>query len=155
MTWHVAVLLEAEVTALARSPPLDKRRFALSVSLRASNASLMELALGSQLALPYRYLCCGAYQDFIVTDVTRSLALRVEVTVHSGALKAIYLKHSACARYPDDVGDDEACIGACEMKWLTTYDPFSIAPTYATRQTVTVPMGIVYADERAPGEAGA
>ena len=63
----------------------------------------------------------------------------------------MYLKHEACARYPADVGEDEACLGRCQMQWLTTFNPSTLAPTYAEDASVTVPMGIVYADKRAAG----
>jgi len=54
------------------------------------------------------------------------LALRVEVTVHQGYLDAIYLKHGTCARFPADIGPDEACVGRCRMQWLTTYNPYTV-----------------------------
>jgi hypothetical protein len=73
------------------------------------------------------------------------------VTVHEGFLGAIYLKHAACGRFPADVGPDETCIGRCQMKWLTTYNPYTLVPTYVADAVVTVPMGVVYADEREAG----
>jgi hypothetical protein len=149
--WYVAVKLESSSLASARSPPLLQQRFELTATLRAANASLMQLAPGTRVSLPHNYLCCGVYLDFIVEDLTRALALRIEVTVHSGHLKAIYLKHDACARFPDDIGDDETCIGRCEMQWLTTYNPYTLQPTYTEHTDVSVPMGIVYADKRAAG----
>ena len=150
--WYVAVQLEGAAAAAALEPPLSQRRFELTATLRQSNASLMRLAPGTPISLPHNYLCCGVSLDFVVRDLTRSLALRVEVTVHSGYLQAVYLKHEACARFPDDIGDDEACVGRCQMQWLTTYNPYTLAPTYVEETSVSVPMGIVYADKRAAGD---
>jgi hypothetical protein len=149
--WYVAVRLEPESLARSRSPPLSRTRFALTATLRGANVSLMQQPIGSRIPLLHNYLCCGVYQDFIVEDMTRELALRVEVTVHSGYLEAIYLKHTTCARFPDDIGPDEACIGRCQMQWLTTYNPYTLVPTYATSAVVYVPMGVVNADKREPG----
>ena len=131
---------------------LARARFTLQATLREANASLMRLPVGSAIPLLHNYICCGVSRDFVVEGVTRELALRVEVTVHSGFLEAIYLKHGACGRYPDDIGEDEACIGRCQMKWLTTYNPYTLAPTYVTSAVVTVPQGVVYADKRFPGD---
>jgi hypothetical protein len=149
--WYVAVTLERQWLADGRSPPLQQRRFQLTANLRQSNVSLMQMALGTRVSIPHNYLCCGVYRDFVVPELTRSLALRVEITVHEGSLSAIYLKHQTCARSPDDIGADESCIGRCQMQWLTTYDPFTLAPAYATAASVTVPMGIASADMRAAG----
>ena len=150
--WYVAVRLESEATALSREPALGRTRFELTATLKGANASLMRLPVGAQISLPHNHLCCGVYQDFVVEDVTRELALRVEVTVHEGYLEAIYLKHSSCGRYPDDIGEDEACLGRCQMKWLTTYNPYTLVPTYVKSAVVTVPQGVVYADKRFPGD---
>ena len=149
--WYIAVKLEMQWLADGRSPPLLQQRFELTASMRAANASLMQLVPGTRAAIPHNYLCCGASRDFIVEDLTRSLALRVEITVHSGYLAAIFLKHQSCARYPDDIGPDESCVGRCQMQWLTTYDQYTLDPTYAVDTAVSVPMGIVYADKRAEG----
>lgn len=112
--WYVAVRLEPLATARTRVPALSRVRFTLRATLRGANASLMRLPIGSEIPLLHNYLCCGVSRDFVVEGVTRELALRVEVTVHSGFLEAIYLKHGACGRYPDDIGEDEACIGRCQ-----------------------------------------
>ena len=149
--WYVAVQLEEESLARSLATPLNRTEFSLTATLRGANVSLMQLPVGAQISLPHNNLCCGVYQDFVVEQVTRELALRVHLTVHSGYLEAIYLKHSGCARYPGDVGPDETCVGRCQMRWLTTYDPYTLVPTYAKEATVTVPMGVVYADEREAG----
>ena len=73
------------------------------------------------------------------------------MTVYSGSLQAIFLKHDSCGRYPADVAEDETCLGACEVQWLTTYDPFTLVPSYQTQSAVSVPMGIVHADKRQAG----
>lgn len=150
--WHVAIFLEQSGLASARSPPLLQTRFSLTASLRAANVSLMVLPAGSQLHVPDRYLCCGAYQDFVVPDVLRSLALRVTITVNHGTLTAIYLKHASCARFDTDVSPDETCTGSCELQWLTTYNPFTLETFFAKESTATVPMGIVRADRRQAGD---
>ena len=149
--WYVAARLDVRTLAASRSPPLLQQRFSLSATLRAANVSLIQHPLGTRISLPHNYLCCDVYQDFIVEDITRSLALRVEVTVHEGYLKAIFLKHESCARYPDDIGPDETCLGRCQMKWLTTYNPYTLEPTYIVETTVNVPLGIVLADMREAG----
>ena len=152
IVWYVSVRLEPQVVAEMRAPPLTRTRFHLTATLRPANVSLMELPIGSAIPVAHNYLCCGVYQDFVVPAITREVALRVEVTVHSGHLEAIYLKHSTCARFPADVGPDEACIGRCQMNWLTTYNPFTLVPTYIRSAVVYVPMGVVYADRRAAGD---
>jgi hypothetical protein len=126
--------------------------YGLTARLLPANLSLMDKPRGVALGSDHNFLCCGNYRDFIVTGIARELALRVEVEVHDGAaLQAVYLKHGACGRYPDDVGPDENCVGNCEMRWLTTYNPITLEPSYERSATVTVPMGIVQADLRQAG----
>ena len=38
------------------------------------------------------------------------------------------------------------------MAWLTTYNPYTLVPTYVRSAVVYVPMGVVYADKRSPGD---
>ena len=147
-----------EGAALTREPPLQRTRFTLTAHLREANVSLMALPFGTRVPLMHNSLCCGVSHDYVVEGITRELALRVEVTIHPNAdgsmgyLEAIYLKHGSCGRYPADIGPDESCIGRCEMQWLTTYNQYTLVPTYATTATVFVPMGVVDEDLRAPGD---
>jgi len=153
--WYVAVYLGAEAEALAAEPALQRlggSDFKLNATLRTSNVSLAPLPRGTQQQVPPAYVCCGNYHDYIVPRVSRTLALRVEIKVHSGHLSAIYLKHAACARYPDDVGPDEQCVGNCEMGWLTTFNQFTLEPSYAEGVVLTVPMGTFSPDIRAAGD---
>ena len=156
--WYIAVVLEPEGAALTRDPPLQRTRFTLTAHLREANVSLMALPFGTRVPLMHNSLCCGVSHDYVVEGITRELALRVEVTIHPNAdgsmgyLEAIYLKHGSCGRYPSDIGPDESCIGRCEMQWLTTYNQYTLVPTYATTATVFVPMGVVDEDLRAPGD---
>jgi hypothetical protein len=84
--WYVAVTLERQWLADGRSPPLQQRRFQLTANLRQSNVSLMQMALGTRVSIPHNYLCCGVYRDFVVPELTRSLALeygRFNIRVNS------------------------------------------------------------------------
>ena len=147
IVWHVAVALAEDAP-----PPQLEQRFTLTSTLLSANASLVHLDPGTQIQLPPAYLCCGAYRDYVVPAVTRALALRVEVTVHAGSLQAIYLKHDACARFDTDVTEAEECAGQCSMRWLTTFNPITLEPSYKRSDVVSVPMGIVRADRRAAGD---
>ena len=69
--------------------------------------------------------------------------------MHAGSLQAIYLKHDACARFDTDVTEAEECAGQCSMRWLTTFNPITLEPSYKRSDVVSVPMGIVRADRRA------
>ena len=74
----------------------------------------MALPVGAKLSSLHNFMSGGNHLDFLVKDVTRELALRVQVQVHGdAALKAIFLKHAECARDPDDIEDD-SCTGTCE-----------------------------------------
>ena len=153
--WYVAVYLGPKAAALENEPALRQlggSDFKLNATLRTSNMSLTPFPRGTQRQVPPAYVCCGSYHDYIVPRVTRTLALKVEVTVHSGHLSAIYLKHAACARYPADVGPDEQCVGNCEMGWLTTFNQFTLEPSYAGGVVLTVPMGTFSPDIRAAGD---
>ena len=153
--WYVAVYLGPKATALVNEPALlalGGSAFELSATLRTSNMSLTPFPRGTQRQVPPAYVCCGSYHDYIVPRVTRALALKVEVKVHSGHLSAVYLKHAACARYPADVGPDEQCVGNCEMGWLTTFNQFTLDPSYADGVVLTVPMGTFSPDIRAAGD---
>jgi hypothetical protein len=153
--WYVAVYLGPKATALANEPALlalGGSDFKLNATLRTSNMSLTPFPRGTQRQVPPAYVCCGSYHDYIVPRITRTLALKVEVKVHFGHLSAIYLKHAACARYPADVGPDEQCVGNCEMGWLTTFNQFTLEPSYADGVVLTVPMGTFSPDIRAAGD---
>ena len=150
--WHVAVVLGGGAESLALAPPASEGTYRLNVTLHSSNLTLMSYPFNTQIELPEAFVCCGHYHDYLVPDLQRSIALRVEVYVHTGSLQAIFLKHESCGRYPDDIGDDEGCVGNCEMGWLTTFNEFTLEKSYVTSAVVTVPMGQVSPDRRAAGD---
>ena len=62
------------------------------------------------------FVCCGVFKYHLVPQVPPQRSLQVEVKVTRGRLRALYLKHASCPRYPDDLIGEE-CIGFCVVRW--------------------------------------
>ena len=62
------------------------------------------------------FVCCGGFKYHLVPAVPPHRSLQVEVSVTRGRLRALYLKHASCPRYPDDLIGRE-CVGFCVVRW--------------------------------------
>ena len=80
-------------------------------------------------------------------------SLQVELRVTRGRLRALYLKHASCPRYPEDVIGQE-CVGFCIVRWFTTYDSYNGNALSHSTDVAVVPNGdnIVGPDIRGEGD---
>ena len=62
------------------------------------------------------FVCCGSFKYHLVPAVPPHRSLQAEVSVSRGRLRALYLKHASCPRYPQDVVAEE-CVGFCVVRW--------------------------------------
>ena len=92
---------------------------------------------------------------FLVTLNTSSKALRVRLNVTAGAIRAVYLKYSAAARFPEDI-DGQQCDAAeprCHMTWYERYDRYTGEKRFAMSNETVVPAGGGgFSDKRAAGD---
>ena len=122
-TWHIGVWLDSRTQAHARG--MRPTEFTLAVHLE--DPTLLPqggkvLPRGGDGVQPATgkmgdgFVCCGGFKYHLVPQVPPQRSLQVEVTVTRGRLRALYLKHASCPRYPDDLIGEE-CIGFCVVRW--------------------------------------
>lgn len=161
VVWHVGVYLgpadEVRPTGLRRT------EFTLSVHLEDATVAAeggTVLARGgdggavpAQGAAGQGFVCCGVVKYHLVPRVPFYRSLRATLTVSRGNARALYLKHAACPRYPEDVSGQE-CLGKCVVRWLTVYDPYDGAAVSHGSDVATVPNGdnLIGPDIRGEGD---
>ena len=87
------------------------------------------------------FVCCGVFKHYLVPNVPAHLSLSAELSVTQGVARALYLKGGSCASFPDDL-KDEACIGHCDVRWLTRFNPYDGAPVSTSHAQLAVPNGV-------------
>ena len=121
--WHIGVWLDSRTAAHAKG--MRPTEFTLAVHLE--DPTLLPqggkvLPRGGDGVQPATgkmgdgFVCCGVFKYHLVPMVPPQRSLQVEIKVTRGRLRALYLKHDSCPRYPDDLIGEE-CIGFCVVRW--------------------------------------
>ena len=154
-TWHIAIYLAPHAEAAKRG--LARSAFMLSSSL--SSARRLLAGAEQDVVLPRSLggtgsTCCGEMTHFVVAVNSSLRSLRVRVNVTAGALRAVYLKHGACAQFPEDIAGQQcdARTQLCQMQWYERYDRYTGAKRYTIYNTTVVPAGGDFPDKRAAGD---
>ena len=87
------------------------------------------------------FVCCGVVKYFLVPGVPGHLSVAASLRVTKGVARAMYLKAQTCPRFAADVLD-ETCVGQCEVRWLTRFNPYDGSPLSTDAASITIPNGL-------------
>lgn len=145
-TWHIGIALER--AAVAAASGLLPSTYLLSVHLEsalmlrkgglvtprgADNASVPSQGVGGD-----GFVCCGVIKYFLVPGVPDHLSVAAQLTVTSGAARALFLKARTCPAFPEDV-QGERCLGKCTVSWLTKFNAYDGTPVSSGAAALQVP----------------
>jgi len=137
-TWHVEVTLDdATPATLAGLTPTEFTQVAEHQNATVAPGDVV----ASRTAGGTGYVCCGATLSFLMPDVPRTHAVAASLNVTDGSVRAIFLKHGACARPSVDIEEDHCAAASCEMRWLTVFDEFYGTRIHSYSSYLSIPFG--------------
>ena len=140
-SYEVQVRLADQTTALLTEGVLLRpTEFELRAELQNATAVSGQL-VRSRARGGGGYVCCGAVKSFVMPHVPETHALAVEFNLTGGMVRALFLKHGACAAPAVDIRGAQCGTEHCEMSWLTVFDEFYGSPIYSSSAKLDIAFG--------------